>query len=318
MANVNNVSRLIALIILLGVVVYIFFLSSTEDSVGLREKISQLSFNNLIIPITLSLFSYFLRFIRWRLILKQLGHDLPIKHDLICYLSGFALTMTPGKSGETIRSAFLLQFHVPFQTSLSAFIVERSFDLLIVGLIATLLFFPPIITLLLLVSALTIISVVGSLLAKQDHLSYKINLPNFLLKLLRIISRASVVLTPKPIANYALLGCGAWAAQGLGFYYIVCLFTQDIEILNAISTYCAGLFIGAASLIPGGIGVTEGSLSWMLQTQGLDQNSAILSALISRGCTLWLAVAIGCCALAAIIKGQTVPNSPIYENSEGS
>ena len=58
----------------------------------------------------------------------------------------------------------------------------------------------------------------------------------------------------------------------------------------------------------------------------LDQNSAILSALISRGCTLWLAVAIGCCALAAIIKGQNFPKNNIepatitslHENSEGS
>lgn len=93
----------------------------------------------------------------------------------------------------------------------------------------------------------------------------------------------------------------------LGVVVYIYLLTQDIETLSTISTYCAGLFIGAVSLIPGGIGITEGSLSWLLQTQGLDQNSAILSALISRGCTLWLAVAVGCSALAAIIKGQTIP-----------
>ena len=326
MANftLNNVIRLIALIILLGVAVYIYFLSTSEDSAELKEKISLLSINNLIIPITLSLISYLLRFIRWRLILKQLGHKLSIKNDLICYLSGFALTMTPGKSGETIRSAFLLQAQVPFQTSLSAFILERSFDLLIVGLIATLLIFAPFVTLLLFLSALTTLSFIGSRLADQKHDAHKINLPSFLLRLLHMISRASIALKPKPIATYALLGFAAWGAQGLGFYYIVCLFTQDIALLNAISTYCAALFIGAASLIPGGIGVTEGSLSWLLQTQGLDQNSAILSALISRGCTLWLAVAIGCSALTVIIKGQSFPlqkkpeQISNYENPEGS
>lgn len=303
----NGVVRLLALVILLGVVAYIYLLSTAEDSFGLREKISRLSVNNLIIPITLSLLSYFLRFIRWRLILKQLGHNLAIKNDLICYLSGFALTMTPGKSGETIRSAFLLQAQVPFQTSLSAFIIERSFDLLIVGLLATLLYISPFITLLLLLSALAVLSFIGARLTYREHHVYNINLPTFFRRLLTMISRASIVLKPKSIAVYALLGCAAWSAQGIGFYYIVCLFTQDIEMLNAISTYCAGIFIGAASFIPGGIGVTEGSLSWLLQTQGLDQNSAILSALISRGCTLWLAVFIGCSALTAIIKGQTVP-----------
>ena len=77
-------------------------------------------------------------------------------------------------------------------------------------------------------------------------------------------------------------------------------------MIRSISTYCAGLFIGAASLVPGGVGVTEGSLAWLLQTQGLDQSSAILAALLSRGCTLWLAVAVGCGALVFIIKGQTI------------
>lgn len=300
-AALNKVIRLLALIILLGVVVYIYFLSTAEDSAGLKEKISRLSVNTLIIPISLSLISYLLRFIRWRLILKQLGHTLAIKNDFICYLSGFALTMTPGKSGETIRSAFLLQAQVPFRTSLSAFIIERSFDLLIVGLIATLLIVSPWATLLLFLSALTIISLVATRLADRKWNTNKFKLPTFLRRLLNVISESSAALKPKFVTAYALLGCAAWGAQGLGFYFIVRIFTQEITVFSAINTYCAGLFIGAASLIPGGLGVTEGSLSWLLQTQGLDQNSAILSALISRGCTLWLAVAIGCGALAAII-----------------
>lgn len=315
--TLNSVVRLLALVVLLGVVVYIYLLSTSEDSIGLKEKISRLSLSNLIVPIMLSLLSYLLRFIRWRLILKQLGHNLAVKDDLICYLSGFALTMTPGKSGETIRSAFLLQARVPFQISLSAFIIERSFDLLIVGLLATLLSLPFYITLLLFLSALTTLSFIGALLTFREHHALRINPPTFLRRLLNVISRASIVLKPKPIAIYALLGCAAWSAQGLGFYYIVCLFTSDIAILSAISTYCAGIFLGAVSFIPGGIGVTEGSLSWLLQTQGLDQNSAILSALISRVCTLWLAVVIGCSALAAIIKGQPIPEQ-ICENSKGN
>lgn len=305
--TLNNIIRLIALFILLGVAVYIYFLSSTEDSMELKEKISQLSTNNLALPITLSLISYLLRFTRWRIILKQLGHNVSIKNDLMYYLSGFALTMTPGKSGETIRSAFLLRDQVPFRASLSAFIIERSFDLIIVGLLATLLFIPYIATLLLFLLALLAIVFIAGYLARRKHHIPKKYLPNFLLRLLIIISESSAALKPKAVFVYALLGCAAWAAQGLGFYYIVSIFYQDIGTLNAISTYCAGLFIGAVSLIPGGIGVTEGSLSWLLQNQGVDQNSAILSALISRGCTLWLAVAIGCGALAAIIKGHSIP-----------
>lgn len=305
----NNAIRLVALIILLGVVVYLYFLGASDDSAGLREKISRISTRDILIPVALSLTSYCLRFIRWRLILKQLGHDLKLRNDFIFYLSGFALTMTPGKSGETIRSAFLLQAQVPVENSLSAFVIERSFDLLIVGLLATLLFTSPVLVLLLCLSALAMLSFIGARLTYFERHACKSRLPAFFLRLLNMLRLASRALKPKPIVIYALIGCAAWACQGLGFYYIVCLFTQDIAALSAISTYCAGLFIGAASLIPGGLGVTEGSLAWLLQTQGLDQSSAILSALISRGCTLWLAVAVGCGALAAIIKGQTINTS---------
>ena len=307
-ATLNNVTRLIALIIFLGVIVYIYFLSSSEDSSDIKEKLSQLSFSSFIIPIALSLISYLLRFIRWRLILKKLGHRLSVKNDFICYLSGFALTMTPGKSGETIRSAFLLQSKVPVLSSLSAFIIERSFDLLVVGLLASLMFIPTYMTLLLLLSALIMIPLVVTYLASHDYLYLKKYLPSFFMRLVDIFSKSSVALKFQSVVIYVLFGFSAWGAQAVGFYYVVCLFTQDIELFNAISTYCAGIFIGAASMIPGGIGITEGSLSWLLQTQGLDQNSAILSALISRGCTLWLAVAIGCSALAAIIHGQTLPS----------
>lgn len=304
--KLNSAIRLIALVVLLGVAVYIFILGTSDDINELKQKISRLSTGDLIVPIGFSLTSYFLRFLRWRLILRRLGYSLPFKIDLIYYLSGFALTMTPGKSGETIRSAFLLQAQVPIRVSLSAFVIERSFDLLIVGLLATLLFAPVSVTLALFIAALVAISLVSARLAREEWQGNSSRLPKILRIFLDAISRASVALKPQSTVIYALLGCAAWASQGIGFFAIVGLFSQDIGVFKAISTYCAGLFIGAASLIPGGIGVTEGSLSWLLQAQGLDQNSAILSALISRGCTLWLAVAVGCTALAAIIKGQTV------------
>lgn len=305
-AKLNGVIRLIALVVLLGVAVYVYLLSTSEDGAGLKEKLERVSLESLIIPVVFSLMSYLLRYMRWRLILKRLGHYLPVGDDLVYYLSGFALTMTPGKGGETIRSAFLLQATVPVQTSLSAFVIERSFDLLIVGVLATLLFISPFISLLLLLLALVTICFVGSRLVILESYAYKNNIPLLLRRLLGILSRASLALKPAPVVACALLGCAAWSAQGIGFYYIVRIFTVDTAVFSAISTYCSGLLIGAASLIPGGIGVTEGTLSWLLQMQGLDQNSAILAALISRGCTLWLAVAIGCCALVAIIKGSAV------------
>jgi glycosyltransferase 2 family protein len=286
---------------------------ASEDTLGIKAKLTRIAPSNFVLPICLSLFSYACRFARWRFILRKLGYCVAIKNDVIFYLSGFALTMTPGKSGETIRSAFLLQADVPVASSLSAFVIERFFDLLIVASLASLFFIAPLLSLALLIVALGAISFAGAHLPIIERWASVLKLPSIVLRLVNILSNASAALGAKSVLLYALLGGAAWAAQGLGFYCILGIFTQDISMFSAISTYCAGLFAGAASMVPGGLGVTEGSLAWLLHSQGMDQGSALLSALLSRLCTLWLAVAIGCCALAAIIKGIVAAPKPLAQ-----
>ena len=46
-------------------------------------------------------------------------------------------------------------------------------------------------------------------------------------------------------------------------------------------------------MLPGGIGVTEGSLTLMLINQGLSNNDAIAATFIVRVVTLWFAVLVG-------------------------
>jgi glycosyltransferase 2 family protein len=302
--GLNRVIRFIALAVVLGVALYGLVLTQTDAANSLGEQLSQLSLPSLALPLGLSLLSYGLRFLRWRLILNGMGYRLPVKLDAIVYLSGFALTMTPGKSGETIRSAFLLQARVPIPNSLSAFVIERCLDVLIVASIATALLASMMASLVLISAGLALIMVLASSLSATRVQRLGSRWPRCR-PLINALSVASATLTPGRILLYALLGASAWAAQGIGFFTIVQLFTQDIALSKAISIYCAGLFAGAASLIPGGLGVTEGSLAWLLHREGLDQGSAILSALVSRGCTLWLAVAIGCAALLAIARGAT-------------
>src|SRR6478672_8618861 len=57
--------------------------------------------------IALSILSYLARFLRWHRFLSALGHAVPFLRNLEIYLSGFALTLTPGKAGETVRSIYL-------------------------------------------------------------------------------------------------------------------------------------------------------------------------------------------------------------------
>ena len=55
-------------------------------------------------------------------------------------------------------------------------------------------------------------------------------------------------------------------------------------------------------MIPGGLGVTEGSLTYLLIESGATKNIAVAAALIFRITTLWFAVLIGIVSLSLYQK----------------
>lgn len=61
----------------------------------------------IFVALLMSSLNYCLRFIRWQGYLKAFGHAVPWRDSLRIYLSGFALTTTPGKAGEALRGVLL-------------------------------------------------------------------------------------------------------------------------------------------------------------------------------------------------------------------
>ena len=53
------------------------------------------------------LISYFIRFIRWRIILKKLNLNPPLISDFKIWMGSYAFTSTPGKAGEFLRCILL-------------------------------------------------------------------------------------------------------------------------------------------------------------------------------------------------------------------
>ena len=82
--------------ILLSIAGYFFFtLWAGWDEVWAAAL--RVGAGGIVLALLLSLCNYALRYLRWRLYLKQLGHTIPWGSGMRIYLSGFALTITPGK-----------------------------------------------------------------------------------------------------------------------------------------------------------------------------------------------------------------------------
>lgn len=72
-------------------------------------------------------------------------------------------------------------------------------------------------------------------------------------------------------------------------------------------------------MIPGGLGVTEGSLTFLLIESGVTKNIAVASTFIFRVATLWFAIIVGVLSLVLYQKRtgklniEQIPNDNILK-----
>ncbi|MBN4080240.1 flippase-like domain-containing protein [Beggiatoa alba] len=286
---------------------------------------SKMSLLSWFMVLSCSLSNYILRFIRWHYYLGYLNHQIPSVQNFFYYMAGFALTITPAKVGETIRSTYLAQHAVPYSRSLAMFFTERFLDLLVIVLFSLFILqlgfqsnaqnFNHFI----LVSVIVIVSFIP--LLRQTFVTQCLNtickkiswhrLQALLQHLVHLLHTASALFAHKPIFTGLFLGVPAWLIQGIAFYLILTTLKIDITLQQSIGIYAISLLAGALSFIPGGIGTTEAVMTLLLTFLGADSASAIAAALISRLTTLWFAVCLGFCA--AFVLSLKNSNDPKVE-----
>lgn len=290
--------RSISLAIVVAVVMYVG-MATLADWEAFGAAVSALPGLLWAQVVVLSLVSYLLRFSRWHHFIVALGHKVPILRNLEIYLAAFALTLTPGKAGETIRSVYLHPYGVSYPHSIGAFVSERLLDLVAVGALASLAvsMFPEqrlwmfaaiaciVIVTLLLRSRL--LSLIGRRAAGSSVAGHAANL----------VATVRFLLSGRRVAVVAPLSLMAWMAQGVSLYLIVHALGYELTASTVIAIYCLSILAGAASFIPGGLGATEAAIVLLLSAAGVGQTDAITASLVSRSLTLWLAVGIGVVAM---------------------
>lgn len=268
----------------------------------IRIAFQQIGLLGWILLLLCSFLSYITRFVRWQGYIKLSNTSIPTTRHFLYYLAGFALTTTPGKAGETIRSVLLRPYGVSYPASLACFFTERFLDVMVVALLASLtviafedyFWFVSITTaiillLLPLVRSPIIISMLTSLKDKIQREKIKISFEH----LINLISSAQQYLSWRLISSGMLLGIIAWSIQGLAFYFIVTTLNLELGLLAAMGIYAISLLAGAVSFIPGGVGTTEVVMGLLLTALGADTSIAVSAPLISRLSTLWFAVVLG-------------------------
>lgn len=308
MHKLRKVVRPLLLSVVIGALVYVVIFMGV-DLEDILAEMGKLSVWTWAAVLGLSLFNYALRYLRWEYYLSCLGVKLKSSYGLSVYMAGFAFTTTPGKVGEVIRSYYLSFQAVTYDRSMAVMIVERIQDLLVIALLALffVFFFQGLwIYVVLLFGMVAILAVIVNKLEPVERALKRWIIARFsgLDKIVNSFSGFVANIKALMAARYqirgAVIGLIAWGAEGVAFYLILEALGSPISPIWAVAVYAAGILIGAASLLPGGLGSTELSMYLFLTTLGVEGTTAATAILVCRVATLWFAVILGFLAITGL------------------
>ena len=295
----------ILIIAVIAIGVYASFLLISDFNV-IYNKIT--NFEIVYLPLILSLVSvsWLALFFRWTILLKKVNISIPLRSSFVIYLSSFSLSATPGQLGELIKSQLLKnKFNIPVAKTAPLIIIERLYDLTGAMFVSILGLWFLGIEIYIIIIAFSCLTVVFLLLRSRtafNKILYLVKKIKFLSKFTESLSESydtiHLSLNIKTLFLSIISSVTYWFVIGIAAYFVLKAVGIDtISIVNVVSIYSSSVIIGGLSFIPGGIGVTEGSIAGLLSLNGIDISIAFVLGILIRIFTLWYGVLIGFIAL---------------------
>ncbi len=263
--------------------------------------------------------SFALRTLRWHGFLAAAGAHPPFLTSLRTQLIGFSLTMTPGKVGEVYK-CYLIERRTGVPTARTAPIVlfEKLMDAVaFAGLALVAAALLPELEDSVTNAARTLI-VAGVLFGLIAILAQALRPEMVSSLLLRWVGRSRIgrritaqaalllagsldVLRPKTLAKAITLGVIARTCDGLALAWGAFALGIDLAPIAGIFVLNSSGTVGGLSMLPGGIGVVEFTMSFLLTTLGATPAAALACAMTARLLTFWVWVAVG---LYLLVTGE--------------
>jgi uncharacterized protein (TIRG00374 family) len=255
--------------------------------------------------------NYLVRWLKWEFYLSRLGIRGVGKLDsLLTFLSGFVLTVTPGKVGEVFKSVVLWDTHgVPVARTAPIVVAERVTDVIGVVILIVLgsaglsgglgwaaLGATAVFVLLVVVSnrrlSHALIGVVQRLPGPFRRIAPKLH---------EAYDSLAMLVRPSNLILPTVLSVGAWALECAALWVVLRGLGQTTSFELATFFYATSTLAGALVPVPGGLGVTETSLQGQMREIGHVAPTASTAAMILvRFATLWFAVLVGFMALSLL------------------
>ncbi|MFD2170141.1 lysylphosphatidylglycerol synthase transmembrane domain-containing protein [Tumebacillus lipolyticus] len=298
--NANKLTSRIITGLMIGVVVSVLFFF-WGDVREVKDVIFSISVPTYLLAIATTLASYFVRFLKWQYFLKVLKIEVPWKDSLNIHFIGLSMSITPGKVGELLKSYLLKnRAGVEMARSAPAVFADRLTDLFamlcLVGAGVSLFAYGTLAFLIVLAGLLAITVILQSrsislwLIDRLAKISFFQKRKD---SLLTLYESTYELLRFKALSFATLLSVIAWFMECISLYVLIVNLGLDLSLLHVVFIFSLGTVAGALSMLPGGLGIAEGSMTGMFLYFGLAKGTAVSITLLIRLVTLWLGVLIG-------------------------
>lgn len=297
--------------IVFGIII-VAVLAMFADLPSTLAALQRFAWRYLPLILGLTLINYGLRFVKWHYYLGQIdaGH-VSLRDSLKIFVAGFTMVMTPGKVGELYKAWALKETNdVAISRAAPIVLAERLTDGLAMVILASaglvLYRYGAAMLLGVVLAMLGFVVVVQTRPLALWFLRQGERIPlvaRFAHGLHEFYESAYVLLGLKNLAIAVGLGVISWGAEGAALYFVLLglgFVGTPALLVQAVSALSSSTILGAISFLPGGLGVTDGSLTGLLlllTDTGAD--TAVAATLLIRLATLWFGVVLGILTLVA-------------------
>jgi len=278
--------------------VFLFF----SDFNIISKQISNFKYEFLPLILLLVSISWTPLLVRWQILLKKNDINIPIKKSFLLFLGGMSMSITPGHVGELIKSQLIKTiYNIPRTKTAPIIFVEKFYDLtgaIIASIIGIIILGMDASLILISVSILIVIIFLIYYRPIFEFILKRVTKTKFFSKYSENISDSYEIVRNSTTPQISSISFGLsilyWVIISIAVHFILLSFgIESISVLKTISIYSSSVIIGAISFIPGGLGITEGSLIGLFSLEGIDISLALVLSVMIRILTMWYSVSIG-------------------------
>ena len=291
----------IILILVAAIGIYGIFLFLSDFSI-ISEKISNFKINYLPLILLLVSVSWIPLIIKWHFLLKNSRINVPLTKSIAIFFSGSAFEITPGQIGILIKSQLLkTSSNISRTKTIPIVIVEKIYDLIgaiLASVIGIIILGMESYLIIIAISVLATIFFFMYHRRSSELVFNRITKLKFFSKYIDNMSEFYEVVKKSTSVKAAticiLLALMYWFIISAAAYYTLIAFDVNLlDYLKVLAIYATSTLLGAISFIPGGIGITEGSIAGLFTLNGVDVSTALILSVMIRILTLWYSVSVG-------------------------